>query len=149
MQRQCLVQLAHQGFADFRIGRHHAADATVEVRDDDDIAFTGQPGAQILDLRVQPPQLVQQDEAGINPFFLRPKLNTFHLDVFHRAGFDVRIHHRVRQRRNGDPAWETARPGADLLQREGSGRGNHHGPCCSCMIINIAARPVRPGSFVL
>src|SRR5688572_12951910 len=79
LKGQPFMQFAHQSLGDLRISGYHASDAGVEIRNDDAVAFTGETGAQILDLRIQPPPFVQKYDAGVSAFFLRPKLDALDL----------------------------------------------------------------------
>ena len=59
LQDERLVQLAHQRIRNLCVGRHHATQSSVQVRNDDAVAFARQLGAEILDLRGQSPGFMQ------------------------------------------------------------------------------------------
>jgi len=61
---------------------------------------------------------VQQHEAGIGAFFLRPEPQTLDLRVFGNPRDGVRIGHGVRHGGDRDPAGETDRVDADLVEGE-------------------------------
>ena len=99
----------------------------VQVRNDDTVAFARQPGAEILDLRRQSPRFMQEDEPGVEPFFLRPKLNTVYLHMFRDACLDIGIGSGIRQCGNGDATWKASGAGTDLIQGKGSDGRCHCG----------------------
>jgi hypothetical protein len=59
LEDERLVQLAHERIRNLCVGRHHATKPSVQVRNDDAVAFARQPGADILDLRSQAPRFMQ------------------------------------------------------------------------------------------
>lgn len=121
MQDERFVQLTHERVRNLCVGCHHATQSSVQVGDDDAIAFARQPGAEILDLRCQPPFFMQEDETGVAPAWLGPKLNTFHLHVFRDACLDVGVDGSIRECGNGDATREAGCAGADLIQGKRSG----------------------------